>query len=54
MGRCGGAICWEVRLEAVREEMCGVDADGLGEGGTELRSGAILLKAEGLWEEDKS
>jgi len=41
-GRGGGAICWEVRLEVVLDVRCGDPAGGLGEGGTELRSGAMI------------
>lgn len=36
-----GAICWDVLREMVVG--CGGEASGRGEGGTELRSGAILL-----------
>lgn len=41
-GRGGGAICWEVRLEVVLEVRRGDEARGRGEGGTELRSGAMI------------
>lgn len=42
-GRAGGAICWEVRLEVVLETR-GDDATmGLGDAGTEFRSGAIVV-----------
>lgn len=41
-GRGGGAICCEVLLEVVLEVRRGDEARGLGDGGTELRSGAIF------------
>jgi hypothetical protein len=41
-GRVGGAICCEVRLEADLDVRRGDEARGLGDGGTELRSGAIF------------
>ncbi len=46
-GTAGGAICicWEVRLEAVLDVRRGDEARGLGDGGTELRSGAIVSTA---------
>jgi hypothetical protein len=37
----GGAICCDVRLEVVLEVRRGEEARGRGEGGTELRSGAM-------------
>jgi hypothetical protein len=40
-GKLGGGICWEARLEVFR----GDTARGRGDGGTELRSGAM---AEGI------
>lgn len=45
-GRGGGAICCEALLEAGSEVIPGVEeeaASGRGEGGTELRSGAIAV-----------
>ena len=41
-GRGGGGICWEVLLEVVLEVRRGDAARGRGEGGTELRSGAMI------------
>lgn len=42
-GRGGGAICCEVRLEVVLDVRRGDEARGRGEGGTVLRSGAMVL-----------
>ena len=45
-GRGGGAICCEALLEAGSEAIRGEEeetASGRGEGGTELRSGAIAV-----------
>jgi hypothetical protein len=41
-GIVGGAIWVEVRLEVVLDVRRGDEARGLGEGGTEFKSGAIL------------
>lgn len=41
-GRAGRTICCEVRREAVPDVRRGDEARGLGDGGTEFRSGAIL------------
>lgn len=43
IGPAGGPICCEARLEAVLELRRGDEARGLGDGGTEFKSGAILL-----------
>jgi len=48
-GIAGGAICVEVRLEVVLEARSGDEANGRGEGGTEFKSGAMIL-AEKLLE----
>lgn len=50
-GIAGGAICVEVRLEVVLEVRRGDEAKGRGEGGTEFKSGAMIL-GESLFEED--
>jgi hypothetical protein len=50
-GMAGGAICVEVRLEVVLEVRRGDEAKGRGEGGTEFKSGAMILGGS-LFEED--
>jgi hypothetical protein len=42
-GIAGGAICVDVRLEVVLEVRRGDEAKGRGEGGTEFKSGAMVL-----------
>lgn len=41
-GRAGGGIAWDGRLEVVLEVRRGDGAMGRGDGGTELRSGAMI------------
>jgi len=45
-GIAGGAICWEALREALLEVRRGDEARGLGDGGTELRSGAMVIVVE--------
>lgn len=51
MGGFGEDIAWEVRREEVRDVRRGeaIISWGLGDGGTEFRSGAMTLKGSGLW-----